>query len=159
MDEEKPDVFSVSVGNLPPGAEVLVKVTYVTELQVEGMFFSFFFFLCVCRRKLGIFSVGNFLLEWRFWRLIVCILILFESFLLFNDLIIYLGDGILFILPCSVSPQTRRAIRRGGVKVGEKGEFKMGVELGVDMPFKILSISSPSHEVLVKRTGCYFFSF
>ena len=29
-------MFSVSVGNLPPLADVLIKVTYVTELAVEG---------------------------------------------------------------------------------------------------------------------------
>ena len=36
LDEERPDVFQASVGNLPPGKEVLVKLTYVTELTVEG---------------------------------------------------------------------------------------------------------------------------
>ncbi|XP_019851276.1 PREDICTED: uncharacterized protein LOC100633591 isoform X2 [Amphimedon queenslandica] len=36
MDEETPDVFTVSVGNLPPGASVLIKITYVAELQAEG---------------------------------------------------------------------------------------------------------------------------
>ena len=36
LDEERPDVFQASVGNLPPGKEVLVRVTYVTELTVEG---------------------------------------------------------------------------------------------------------------------------
>lgn len=30
------DVFTVSVGNLPPGASVLIKITYVAELAVEG---------------------------------------------------------------------------------------------------------------------------
>ena len=30
------DVFTVSVGNLPPGASVLIKITYVAELTVEG---------------------------------------------------------------------------------------------------------------------------
>ncbi|XP_078664712.1 uncharacterized protein LOC144907477 isoform X2 [Branchiostoma floridae x Branchiostoma belcheri] len=36
MDEETPDVFTVSVGNLPPRASVLIKITYVSELAVEG---------------------------------------------------------------------------------------------------------------------------
>jgi Ca-activated chloride channel family protein len=36
LDEERPDVFQASVGNLPPGKEVLVRITYVTELGVEG---------------------------------------------------------------------------------------------------------------------------
>ncbi len=30
------DVFTVSVGNLPPGASVLIKIIYVAELAVEG---------------------------------------------------------------------------------------------------------------------------
>ncbi len=34
--EEKPDIFTVSVGNIPPQAEVLIKITYVTELAVDG---------------------------------------------------------------------------------------------------------------------------
>ena len=36
LDEERPDVFQASVGSLPPGKEVLLKLTYVTELTVEG---------------------------------------------------------------------------------------------------------------------------
>jgi hypothetical protein len=35
LDEERPDVFQASVGNLPPGKEVLLRLTYVTELTVE----------------------------------------------------------------------------------------------------------------------------
>ena len=39
LDEERPDVFQASIGNLPPGKEVTVKLTYVTELAVdEGRF-------------------------------------------------------------------------------------------------------------------------
>ena len=36
LDEERPDIFQASVGNLPPGKEVLLRLTYVTELAVEG---------------------------------------------------------------------------------------------------------------------------
>ncbi|CAN9498563.1 unnamed protein product [Ophioblennius macclurei] len=35
MDQDAADVFTVSVGNLPPGATVLVKVTFVSELVVK----------------------------------------------------------------------------------------------------------------------------
>ena len=35
LDEERPDVFQASVGNLPPGKEVTVRLTYVTELAVD----------------------------------------------------------------------------------------------------------------------------
>ncbi|KAI7809102.1 hypothetical protein IRJ41_025844, partial [Triplophysa rosa] len=36
MDQDAPDVFTISVGNLPPGATVLIKVTFITELVVKG---------------------------------------------------------------------------------------------------------------------------
>jgi Ca-activated chloride channel family protein len=36
LDEERPDVFQASVGNLPPGKEVLLRLTYVTELSVDA---------------------------------------------------------------------------------------------------------------------------
>ncbi|XP_078118660.1 protein mono-ADP-ribosyltransferase PARP4 isoform X2 [Sander vitreus] len=35
MDQDAPDVFTISVGNLPPGATVLIKVTFVSELIVR----------------------------------------------------------------------------------------------------------------------------
>ncbi|KAL8613683.1 hypothetical protein ACOMHN_029775 [Nucella lapillus] len=41
QDEETPDVFTVSVGNLPPNATVLIKITYVAELQVEAELITF----------------------------------------------------------------------------------------------------------------------
>lgn len=36
LDQEKPDIFTASVGNLPPGADVLVRITTVAELSLEG---------------------------------------------------------------------------------------------------------------------------
>ncbi|KAM6178182.1 protein mono-ADP-ribosyltransferase PARP4 [Rhynchocyon petersi] len=36
MDQDAPDVFTVSVGNIPPKAKVLIKITYITELSVQG---------------------------------------------------------------------------------------------------------------------------
>ncbi|XP_051563923.1 protein mono-ADP-ribosyltransferase PARP4 isoform X2 [Myxocyprinus asiaticus] len=36
MDQDAPDVFTISVGNLPPGATVLIKVTFITELVVRA---------------------------------------------------------------------------------------------------------------------------
>eukprot|EP00066_Takifugu_rubripes_P029339 XP_011618605.1 PREDICTED: poly [ADP-ribose] polymerase 4 [Takifugu rubripes] len=35
MDQDAPDVFTISVGNLPPAASVLIKVTFVSELMVK----------------------------------------------------------------------------------------------------------------------------
>jgi hypothetical protein len=36
LDEERADVFQASVGNLPPGKEALLRITYVSELAVDG---------------------------------------------------------------------------------------------------------------------------
>jgi poly [ADP-ribose] polymerase len=36
MHQEQPEVFSVSVGNLPANCEVIIKITYVAELAIEN---------------------------------------------------------------------------------------------------------------------------
>ncbi len=36
LDEERADVFTASLGNMAPGAEVVLSITYVTELAAEG---------------------------------------------------------------------------------------------------------------------------
>src|SRR5262249_50559497 len=36
LDQEKPDVFTASLGNIPPGKEVAVRITTVSELPLEG---------------------------------------------------------------------------------------------------------------------------
>ncbi|XP_070605865.1 protein mono-ADP-ribosyltransferase PARP4 isoform X1 [Erythrolamprus reginae] len=36
MDQDAPDIFTVSVGNLPPLTKVLIKITYITELSYEN---------------------------------------------------------------------------------------------------------------------------
>ncbi|KAL0963603.1 hypothetical protein UPYG_G00308490 [Umbra pygmaea] len=41
MDQDAPDVFTISVGNLPAGATVLIKVTFVTELVVKDGMINF----------------------------------------------------------------------------------------------------------------------
>jgi hypothetical protein len=36
LDEERADVFTASLGNMKPGSEVVLSITYVTELAAEG---------------------------------------------------------------------------------------------------------------------------
>ncbi|CAH2225278.1 poly [ADP-ribose] polymerase 4 [Pelobates cultripes] len=36
MDQDDPDIFTVSVGNLPPNATVIIKITYITELSIQN---------------------------------------------------------------------------------------------------------------------------
>lgn len=36
LDEERPDVFTASVGNILPASDVVIELTYVTELAFEG---------------------------------------------------------------------------------------------------------------------------
>ncbi|XP_075054979.1 protein mono-ADP-ribosyltransferase PARP4-like isoform X2 [Mixophyes fleayi] len=41
MDQDAPDVFTVSVGNLPPKSTVVIKISYVTELTFQFSWVSF----------------------------------------------------------------------------------------------------------------------
>ncbi len=36
LDQERPDIFTAGLGNVPPGAEVLIRIRYVTEATLEG---------------------------------------------------------------------------------------------------------------------------
>ncbi|HSB73716.1 MAG TPA: VIT domain-containing protein [Candidatus Methylomirabilis sp.] len=36
LDQERPDIFTASIGNVPPGAEVVIRITYVAEATLEG---------------------------------------------------------------------------------------------------------------------------
>ncbi|MBW1802348.1 MAG: VWA domain-containing protein, partial [Deltaproteobacteria bacterium] len=42
LDEERPNIFSLSVGNLNPGAEAVIEIEYITLLDVEGAEIRFF---------------------------------------------------------------------------------------------------------------------
>uniref|UniRef100_A0A3B3VWE7 Poly [ADP-ribose] polymerase n=1 Tax=Poecilia latipinna TaxID=48699 RepID=A0A3B3VWE7_9TELE len=95
MDQDAPDVFTISVGNLPPGATVLIKVTFVSELVVR--------------------------------------------------------DGsILFSLPGSVAPWQESAALNQTTQVG--GGFTL--DISVEMPFQISSLTCITHQVKIKRTDC-----
>ena len=41
LDNEGNDVFRVSVGNLLPGSKAIIKITYITELGMEGPMIQF----------------------------------------------------------------------------------------------------------------------
>jgi Ca-activated chloride channel homolog len=42
LDEERPNIFTLLVGNLKPGAEAVVEIEYVTLLDMEGEKVRFF---------------------------------------------------------------------------------------------------------------------
>uniref|UniRef100_A0A3B3VVP9 Poly [ADP-ribose] polymerase n=1 Tax=Poecilia latipinna TaxID=48699 RepID=A0A3B3VVP9_9TELE len=95
MDQSAPDVFTISVGNLPPGATVLIKVTFVSELVVEN-------------------------------------------------------GSILFSLPGSVAPWQKSSALNETTQVG--GRFTL--DMSVEMPFEILSLTCITHQVKIKRMDC-----
>uniref|UniRef100_UPI00398E7C2A protein mono-ADP-ribosyltransferase PARP4 isoform X2 n=1 Tax=Pristiophorus japonicus TaxID=55135 RepID=UPI00398E7C2A len=41
MDQAAADIFTISIGNLPPNANVIIKITYITELSVDCEYISF----------------------------------------------------------------------------------------------------------------------
>ncbi|XP_038132152.1 protein mono-ADP-ribosyltransferase PARP4 isoform X3 [Cyprinodon tularosa] len=106
MDQEAPDVFTISVGNLPPGATVLIKVTFLSELVVR--------------------------------------------------------DGsILFSLPGSVAPwqessalnqTTQVSVQK--VCVTDEASREFTLDMSVEMPNEISSLTCITHQVKIKRTQC-----
>ncbi|XP_043987599.1 protein mono-ADP-ribosyltransferase PARP4-like isoform X3 [Gambusia affinis] len=106
MDQDAPDVFTISVGNLPPGATVLIKVTFVSELVVR--------------------------------------------------------DGsILFSLPGSVAPWQESAalnqttqVSVEKVCVANEAAREFTLDMSVEMPFEISSLTCITHQVKIKRTDC-----
>ncbi|XP_063404518.1 protein mono-ADP-ribosyltransferase PARP4-like [Mytilus trossulus] len=92
QDEETPDVFTVSVGNLPPGCVALIKITYVSELQVEG-------------------------------------------------------ELINFTIPGSVAPWKQ------GPSNTESSEDSCSIQVSVQMPFDIRTITCPTHQIRKKKTA------
>ncbi|RDD38355.1 Poly [ADP-ribose] polymerase 4 [Trichoplax sp. H2] len=105
MDEESPDIFTVSVGNLPPNSKVLIKITYVTELSMEGDCFDFF--------------LPSNLAPWKKQE--------------------------------ALSNVTQDAVST--VKINEVKSVNATVQVRVEMPFEIRSISSPTHQIRQKTTA------
>lgn len=101
MDEDGPDVFSVSVGNLPVRATVVIKITYVAELTTDE-------------------------------------------------------EKIRFRLPGSlVSQQKNLSAESRNVELEvapPKSPDDVSIHVGIEMPFDIRKISSPTHKILVKKT-------
>uniref|UniRef100_A0A803T0M7 Poly [ADP-ribose] polymerase n=1 Tax=Anolis carolinensis TaxID=28377 RepID=A0A803T0M7_ANOCA len=108
MDQDAPDIFTVSVGNLPPSTKVLIKITYVTELNYDYGRFSF--------------HLPAALTPWQQDK--------------------------------ALNENTQDAVRKVAIRqVGTNiGEFSL--QMSVEMPFKIESIRSWTHELKIKKTDC-----
>ncbi|XP_067842203.1 protein mono-ADP-ribosyltransferase PARP4 isoform X2 [Heptranchias perlo] len=107
MDQAAADVFTISIGNLPPNAKVIIKITYITELSVDHEYIS-------------------------------------------------------FLLPGSVTSQQQdKALQEETQECLEKIYVKeqepaggLSINLSVEMPYEIKEISSPTHNIKIKRTDC-----
>ncbi|XP_061917510.1 protein mono-ADP-ribosyltransferase PARP4 [Entelurus aequoreus] len=108
MDQDAPNVFTISVGNLPAGATVLIKVTFVSELIIK--------------------------------------------------------DGaLLFSLPGSVAPwqesaalnqTTQVTLDKVRVTAESASGREFSLDMSMEMPNKISSLSCITHKVKTKRTDC-----
>ncbi|XP_078078208.1 protein mono-ADP-ribosyltransferase PARP4 isoform X2 [Mustelus asterias] len=107
MDQASADVFTISIGNLPPNASVIIKITYITELSVD------------CE---------------------------YISFLLPGSLTSQQQDK-------ALQEKTQESLKKMDVKQQEPaGGFSLN--LSIEMPFEIKEITSPTHNIKIKRTDC-----
>ncbi|XP_041440465.1 protein mono-ADP-ribosyltransferase PARP4 isoform X9 [Xenopus laevis] len=108
MDQDADDIFTVSVGNLPPNATVIIKITYITELNLEYETVDF--------------SIPGTVASWQKDK--------------------------------ALKENTQDTVEK--ICVEESGVSKgcFSLEMSVEMSFKIHSIMSYTHNILMKKTDC-----
>ncbi|GCB77515.1 hypothetical protein scyTo_0016699, partial [Scyliorhinus torazame] len=107
MDQATAEVFTISIGNLPPNANVIIKITYITELSVDQEYISF---------------------------------------LLPGSLTSQQRDK-------ALQEKTQESLKKIDVKQQEPA-CGFSLNLSIEMPFEIKEITSPTHNMKIKRTDC-----
>ncbi|XP_054643397.1 protein mono-ADP-ribosyltransferase PARP4-like isoform X4 [Dunckerocampus dactyliophorus] len=108
MDQDAPDVFTISVGNLPAGATVLIKVTFVSELIVKD--------------GAVLFSLPGSVAPWR------------ES--------------------AALNQTTQVTVDKVCVTDESASTREFSLDMSIEMPNEIGSLSCITHKVKMKRTDC-----
>ncbi|XP_041438609.1 protein mono-ADP-ribosyltransferase PARP4 isoform X3 [Xenopus laevis] len=108
MDQDAADIFTVSVGNLPPNATVIIKITYITELNMNYRTVDF--------------KLPGTVASWQKDK--------------------------------ALKENTQDTVEK--ICVEESGVPKgcFSLEMSVEMCFKITSMMSYTHEILMKKTDC-----
>ncbi|XP_035378628.1 protein mono-ADP-ribosyltransferase PARP4-like, partial [Electrophorus electricus] len=127
MDQEAPDVFTISVGNLPAGATVLIKVTYITELAM--------------RSGTVVFSLPASVAPWQRCSKHTSLRLLLKGSCLVEELVLMLG---LFVLQTFVEKVGVKELRAEGV---------FSLHMSIEMPYEITGLEC-SHRIRTKRTDC-----
>ncbi|KAM4048542.1 protein mono-ADP-ribosyltransferase PARP4 isoform 3-T4 [Anomaloglossus baeobatrachus] len=108
MDQDAPDVFTVSVGNLPSKATVVIKITYVMELSFK--------YSCID------FTIPGNVAEWQQDK--------------------------------ALKENTQDTVEKVGIGSDMAPGGSFCLDMSIEMPRKIESISSYTHEIKIKRTEC-----
>nr|XP_057937742.1 protein mono-ADP-ribosyltransferase PARP4 isoform X2 [Doryrhamphus excisus] len=108
MDQDAPDVFTISVGNLPAGATVLIKVTFVSELIVKD--------------GAVLFSLPGSVAPWR-------------------------GSA-------ALNQTTQVTVDKVCVTHESASSRDFSLDMSIEMPNEISSLSCITHRVKMKRTDC-----
>ncbi|XP_073439175.1 protein mono-ADP-ribosyltransferase PARP4 isoform X5 [Dendrobates tinctorius] len=108
MDQDAPDIFTVSVGNLPSKATVVIKITYVMELSHK--------YDCIE------FSIPGNVAEWQQDK--------------------------------ALKENTQDTVAKVGIGSDMTPGGSFCLDMSIEMPRKIDSISSYTHEIKIKRTEC-----
>ncbi|MEE6472766.1 hypothetical protein FKM82_009715 [Ascaphus truei] len=108
MDQDAPDVFTVSVGNLPPEATVVIKITYITELNIRWGFANF--------------SIPGTVAYWQQDK--------------------------------ALKENTQGTVTKVCVEEGGAPKGGFCLDMSIEMPYKIESITSYTHTIKMKKTDC-----
>eukprot|EP01096_Ripella_sp_DP13-Kostka_P016334 TRINITY_DN792_c0_g1_i12.p1 TRINITY_DN792_c0_g1~~TRINITY_DN792_c0_g1_i12.p1 ORF type:complete len:1013 (+),score=527.60 TRINITY_DN792_c0_g1_i12:72-3041(+) len=126
LEQDKPDVFEVLVGNIEPGSRVNIWITYLTELKTEADLSTRFFIPTAVAPRYTPYSTYSHIPY-------TCP---YPWYSVFNGR---------YHLKCV--RRWRRVADYWPAYTSQPGPSSFSILLEVEMPSKILSISSPSHSV------------
>ena len=129
----------MSVGNLPPKATVLIKITYVAELQVDGELISFQIPGSVApwKKELALNEKLQVLCILKLIPYFVCMCVCFVCVEVFDP---NFKSCVQYNLQSDVDT----------VKIDGDERKEVTVQISVEMPFDIRTIQCPTHKVKVK---------
>ncbi|XP_063807694.1 protein mono-ADP-ribosyltransferase PARP4 isoform X2 [Pseudophryne corroboree] len=107
MDQDAPDVFTVSVGNLPPKSTVVIKISYVAELKWQ-------YYIN--------FSIPGTVASWQQDK--------------------------------ALKENTQDDVAKVGIESGTAPEGSFRLDMSIEMPRKIESITCCTHKIKIKQTDC-----
>jgi uncharacterized protein YegL len=150
LEQEKADIFQISVGNIPPSTRVNVKITYVVEMANEDDFVKFLLPTTIAPRYIPpghssyyTSSTYRWVPYYRPWNRLWCDCFHWDRY---GAHFVEVQGTHVYHHPHSSNTQVMQAINSSQQHSSEI-PFALSLYLRVEMPSDILEIVSPTHQI------------